>query len=203
MHVPTLLPWSSSKTSQHASPSSIARGLLSLALVPSSALVLAHCATQPVPVSTTIQVPTLRVHDQAEVTRDGLTVTIAPITYDNYRRFPQSHRNVTWTRSAAQGGQTYSVPGSADANVIPLPSFQVRIANHTGHVVRFTQSIFRLQDNLGRSYPLFAGTPELLAWNEGIWGAVAARAPEILPQVQPQIRAAWDRSSFWAARPSS
>lgn len=171
-------------------PRSSCRAALSCALAASAALGLADCMPPPAPVSATIAVPTLRMHDQSEMTRDGLTVSVSPITYDNYRRFPQAHRQVSWTRTVSQGSSVTSVPGTVDVNVIPLPSFQVRIANHTGHVVRLTQSVFRLQDNLGRTYPLMTGTSELLAWDESLWGAVGARAPDILPQVLPQVRAA-------------
>lgn len=156
-------------------------------------IVLTDCLpsrSRPAPTTATLAVPSLQVRDQAEVTRDGLTVALNPITVDNFRRFPQIHRMVTWNRSVPVGGQLVSVPGNLDTNVVPLPAFQVRIANHTGHVIRFTQSVFRLQDNLGRTYQLFAGTPDLVAWNEGVWAAAATRAPDILPQVLPQLRSA-------------
>jgi hypothetical protein len=48
-----------------------------LALV--AVMALAACRPPPQPVYTTIQVPTLQVHDQPEVTKEGLTISLRPI----------------------------------------------------------------------------------------------------------------------------
>lgn len=155
------------------------------------AATLTDCVSTPRrQVEATLVVGALRVHDAPEVTRDGLTVSIQPIHSENYTRFPQAHRRVTWVRNVVRGGQMVAEPGSADAAIVPVPCFQVRLANHTGHVLRLTQSVFRMQDNLGRTYQLYAGTPDLLAWNESVWGTALAAAPELSAQVLPQVRSA-------------
>lgn len=165
--------------------------LAASAAVVLGAATLSDCTPRPLPpVTATLLVGSLRAHDAPEATRDGLTVTILPINGDNYTRFPQTHRRVTWTRTVVRGGQVLSEPGSADATIVPVPCFKVSIANHTGHVLRFTQSVFRMQDNLGRAYQLYSGTPELLAWNESVWGTALAAAPELNAQVLPQVRGA-------------
>lgn len=156
-----------------------------------TAATLTDCISAPrPPVVATMTVGSVRVHDEQEVTRDGLTLNVTPVTVDNFRRFPQAHRVVNWTRTTLVGQQVRQSQDSFDTNLFPMPAFQVRVSNHTGHVVRLTQTIFRLQDNLGRAHQIFTGTPELVAWNESIWSQATAAAPDVAAQALPQVRAA-------------
>jgi hypothetical protein len=167
------------------------RFLAALAASFAAAVALTDCISAPrPPVVATMSVGSVRVHDEQEITRDGLTLSVTPVTVDNFRRFPQAHRVVNWTRTAVVGQQVRQSQDSFDTNLFPMPAFQVRVSNHTGHVVRLTQSIFRLQDNLGRAHQIFTGTPELVAWNESIWSQATAAAPDVAAQTLPQVRAA-------------
>lgn len=168
----------------------IIRMVAACALGVTGAVALVDCFPAPRPVVLPMRVGSVRVHDEQEVTRDGVTVNITPITLDNFRRFPQAHRVINWTQTTVARQEMRQTQDSFDTNLFPMPAFQVRINNHTGHVIRFTQTIFRLQDNLGRAHQIFSGTPELLAWNESIWSQATASAPTITAQVLPQVRAA-------------
>lgn len=146
-------------------------------------LLTVSCAHRPPPTPVTATLPraSLRVHDEPEVTHDGITLAITPVTAENVRRFPQLTRHVTWTETVlGRRGLPMQVTRSFDVGLTPAPSFQVHIVNHTGHVVRFTTSIFRLQDDLSRTYQLFGGAAELTAWVQA-QPNMAAR-PDIMAQ---------------------
>jgi hypothetical protein len=148
------------------------------------------CASPPPPVHATLQVPTLRVHDQPEVTTDGMTISVTPITAENVARFPMIWKHLSWTSTGTSStGAVVATQSSGEMCIVPLPAFEVRIANGTGHVVRFTNVVFRLQPDLGQPPPLFSGTQELQAHNENV---IATQNPSLAgnPQIGAQIRAA-------------
>jgi len=163
--------------------------------------VLTACGPAPKPIVTTIQVPSFRVHDEPEQTKQGLTVSIRPITDDVVRSIPQIYKTVLY-KAVRPRKNLFGIPDStlppeevqvrAELSIIPLPAFQVRIANHTGHALRCTQAVFRLDDGVGRHYPLFASTAELVAWLENIWTTAIkdGTGPEVAQQVMPGLKAA-------------
>lgn len=151
-------------------------------------VVVVACVPTKPPVQVMLPIPSLRVHDSAEVTTEGITVSITPISSSNVEKHAQIYKRFTFevevdevdglgNPTGAKVKQNKQVKGS----VVPLPAFKVRIANNTGHVVRFTTSIFRLEDNVGQKYQTFASTQELLAWYEA---ALASAIPDAAMQQQ-------------------
>jgi hypothetical protein len=63
----------------------------------------------------------------------------------------------------------------------------VRIANHTGHVVRFTRTIFQLTDNTGRRWAPFASTEEFFSWNEADFPPAIATNPQVRSRLRSAV----------------
>jgi len=169
----------------------VSRVRVFLLLAVSSALcIILSCGPPPKPVMATLQVPTLNVHGEAEQTKDGMTVSVLPIGPENAKRFPQIHKIVTFTAMQRNvlSGKEEPVKREGSSVIIPTPAFQVRIINKTGHVVRFSTVVFRLQDNTGKTYPLYASTNELIAWLENAWST--AVGPEAAKEVMKQLSVA-------------
>lgn len=153
---------------------------------------VAGCVLKPYPpVYAQLPVPTLQAHGEEEMTQEGLTVRVIPIAIDSVQNFPQIWRNVSVTQ-AAQNPNT----GAAQAQteqvgiaVVPLPAFQVHITNNTGHIVRLTTAVFRLQNNVGKKFRTFSTAQELIAWNMG-YLASAVPDPTVQNQLGPQIQSA-------------
>jgi|JI10StandDraft_1071094.scaffolds.fasta_scaffold00275_23 hypothetical protein len=135
------------------------------------------------PVMAQLPVPTIRVHGEAQLAADGLDVTITPISGDNVNQFPQVWRTfqVQTPVNSSSGGTTMQT-SSASFAIMPLPAFQVRIANNTGHVIRLTSAIFRLESNTGRKWQTFSSTEELYAWNAAMMGTYG-----LAPNAQAQL----------------
>lgn len=166
-------------------------------LLTTSALIA--CGPPPQPVMTSINVPTFRVHDQPEITKEGLTVSVRPIMDDTVRSFPQIYQTVTYKAKRRQtnmfGQPDPTLPmvdaqGQAELSIIPLPSFKVQITNNTGHVLRFNSVVFRLQSGTGQSYSLYSGTAELVSWVENLLNTNESFGPEVANQVMPKLKTA-------------
>lgn len=143
---------------------------------------------QPKPYTTALVVPSLQVHDQAEITQDNITISITPILPDNEQNYPDIYKRVAWTatrKTAAGSTENYQAQG--ESAIIPEPAFKISIANHTGHVVRFTQTVFRLQDDKGKSYQPYTGTAEITAWLENVWSSTVG--PQVAAEVMSQLTA--------------
>lgn len=125
--------------------------------------------------------PTVHASGETEITRDGLTFSVRPITWETAATFPQIVRtfNIRTPRGV--------VPGTGA--IAPMPAFEVRITNHTGHVVRFTQSIIRLSDNLSRNYAAMPDSGRLLAWAQGAWNDAVAIDPSLSAQIASAVGA--------------
>lgn len=78
---------------------------------------------------------------------------------------------------------------SFHANIVPFPAFRVTIANHTGHVIRFTRSIFQLTDQSGRRFESFATTEEFIAWNIDDFSTAMAGDPGIRRTIRTSVGA--------------
>jgi len=116
------------------------------------------------PYQTTFNAPVLQARETPEVTKDGVTITIDPITRENKMQFGEVTRIVSWrepdpgalhpmgTGGQVQPSQLQTVVRSGPVVLVPLPSFQVRIANHSRHQLSFARAQFQLQDNLNRRY---------------------------------------------------
>jgi hypothetical protein len=160
-------------------------------------MALAACGPPPQPVYATIPVPTLQVHDQPEVTKDGLTISLHPIMEDTVRSLPQVYKMVAFTvmrhPSSIFGGPDTSKPAQpvqtkSELSIIPLPAFKVSVANHTGHVLKFTQAVFRLETGTGQSYELFSGSNEIGAWLENVFNSQPDLGPQVATQVMPGLK---------------
>lgn len=116
--------------------------------------------------------PVLRAREQSRVEHDGVTLDVQPVTLENAAGYPELRPTVTFhpdPRSPAKV-EAAAVP------ITPLPVFRVEVANHTGHVVRFTRTVFRLEDDLQRRYQIFSGAGELANWAQQ-W--IARNRPEL------------------------
>jgi|GEM_PF-3399839 len=117
------------------------------------------------PYQTTFNTPVLQPRETPEVTKDGVTIAAIPITRENMLQFPEAARMISWRepdpgalRPISTGGQVtpsqvQTVVRSGPVALVPLPSFQIRIVNHSRHPVSFARAQFQLQDNLNRRYP--------------------------------------------------
>jgi len=156
--------WPISKNFSRSTSSAYARRwtIRSLAWLPSCAVLvsvfLPSCGPRVRQAS--LSHPTLRVQGETEQTHDDLTIAVEPITWENVSRFPEVYRTFTLETPRGQG--------QARGPIVPLPAFRVTVTNHTGHVIRFTQSIIRLSVDLSRQYQPFSTTGEILAWAEGV-----------------------------------
>jgi len=163
----------------------------------SFAAVATGCMPKPQPpVAAKLPVSTFKPHDDPQMSKDGVTVTVSPITTQNLRNFPQAVLNTTITVQTPEHdlfgsptGKTVPVEKQITFSVIPLPAFQVRIVNNTGHIIRLGTSVFRLEDNVGRKYPTFAGSQEILAWAQVQAGGLdAAVQSQLLPKESAVIQ---------------
>jgi hypothetical protein len=125
--------------------------------------------------------PTVHARGEAEITRDGLTFSVRPITWETAATFPQIVR--TFNIRTPRG----TVPGSGA--IAPMPAFAVRITNHTGHVVRFTQSVIQMTDNLSNRYTPMATSGELAAWAQSAWSDAIAIDPSLSSQITSAVGA--------------
>ena len=123
--------------------------------------------------------PTLRVQGETEQTHDGLTIAVEPLTYENIERYPDVYR--TFTLETARG------TAEARGPIVPLPSFRITVTNHTGHVVRFTQSVIRLNDNLSNQYEVIPTSGELDAWEQQLNAATIATYPSFGTQLTTAV----------------
>ena|GEM_PF-1650767 len=118
------------------------------------------------------ELPVLRAREQSGVESDGITLDVTPVTIENAASYPELRPTVTFhpdPRTPAKV-ETVAVP------LAPLPAFRVEVANRTGHVVRLTRALFRLEDDLQRRYQVFANAAELAAWTQQ-W--VARHRPDL------------------------
>lgn len=140
------------------------------------------------PVMAQLPMETFKVNGESEVASEGLKVTLTPITNDNARGFPQIRKTITWNQTTTDSaGASETKTHSASINLAPFPAFQVRIANNTGHVVRLTTAVFRLENNVGKKWQTFSSTEELLAWTMSSLHLDPTNMSQITSQVQSAV----------------
>ena len=86
----------------------------------------------------------LNIHEnsQREIKKDGLTVRIEPITWENYTHFPNVYDAVSYTtREGQQGWFNYYY--------VNMPAFELTMTNETGHILMFDRLAMKLQDEFG------------------------------------------------------
>jgi hypothetical protein len=123
--------------------------------------------------------PTLRVQGETEQTHDGLTIAVEPLTYENIARYPDVYR--TFTLQTARG------TAEARGPILPLPSFRITVTNHTGHVMRFTQSVIRLNDSLQNQFEVIPTTGELAAWEQQLNAGTISMYPSFGTQLSDAV----------------
>lgn len=156
------------------------------------ATALSACPKPQPPVMASLPRPTVKVHGENEVTSEGLTVTLTPITATNIKDYPQVWKSFVWNKTTpnASGGPGETQQVTTTLVFLPLPAFQVRIANNTGHVVRLTTAVFRLENNVGKKWQTFSSTEEIIARNMATISAdpgIVYGAPQIVTQTQAAI----------------
>jgi hypothetical protein len=125
--------------------------------------------------------PTLRVQGETEQTRDGLTVSVEPITWENVSQYPEIVRTFTIRSGRATG--------TTSGAILPLPAFRVRVVNHTGHRIRFTESAFRLESGVpGSRGARLMSHAELAAWVRGGWREPIEMDPTLEGQLQTALQ---------------
>lgn len=80
------------------------------------------------------------------VEKDGLKVSIRSITFENYSSFPKIYTITTYTSTDNPG------PVPLPFVLVALPAFEISITNTTGHILKFSRAVMKLQDNNGESY---------------------------------------------------
>ena len=157
------------------------------------AAAISGCFLKPKPpVYAKLPVPSIQVHDDEAMSQDGLDVTVTPISVDNVKGFPQIEKTFAWNKTTpnASGGAAQTTGMTAKVIILPMPAFQVRIANNTGHIVRLTTAVFRLENNVGKKWQTFSSTEELSAWKMAELGADPNIGPDALQQLAVQVQAA-------------
>ena len=79
-----------------------------------------------------------------QVDRDGIRISVKAITLENYTSFPKVY---TALAAEALTGPT-TIPW-IDVNI---PAFELTILNSTGHVLKLTRAVVKLQDDRGVIY---------------------------------------------------
>lgn len=79
-----------------------------------------------------------------QVDKDGIRISVKPITLENYSSFPGI---LTHLAAEAPAGPT-TTPW-VDVNV---PAFELTILNNTGHVLKCSRAVIKLQDDRGIIY---------------------------------------------------
>lgn len=83
-------------------------------------------------------------NSQEQVDKDGIRISVKSITLENYSSFPRIFTNLA--------AQTPTGPTTLPWVDLNLPAYELTILNDTGHILRFSRSVIRLQDDLGNSY---------------------------------------------------
>jgi hypothetical protein len=125
---------------------------------------------------TTLAAPSLRPRTEGTARAGGLEVTVTPITPATMRAIPNA-----------------SVPVGVPSGVtryptLPMPAFQVRIVNRTGHVVRLDDAVFRLDAPAsGERYHALESTSEVIDWARGFYGTTLVKNPMLAAQLGAEI----------------
>lgn len=132
------------------------------------ALLLGACA--PLIRSGTISTPTLTASGGVPSPVPSLTVTVEPITLQNYTEPQFAHFAPVITTPL--GSRTFPLG--------PMPAFRVVIANHTGHVLRLRDAVFRLDDDARGQYRAIRSIDDLGDWLASAHAARLARDPALV-----------------------
>ena len=114
------------------------------------------------PYQTTFNVPTLFLRDKNDRIKQGVQVSVVPITRENQVDFPQIARQVKWrepdpstwvpsgVENRTQASQAFERSGVVE--LAPLPAFFVGISNHTGSTLSLSGMKIEVEDSAHRPY---------------------------------------------------
>ncbi|MBI2373862.1 MAG: hypothetical protein HYV07_07685 [Deltaproteobacteria bacterium] len=80
--------------------------------------------------------------------QEGVTVDVRAISDKDVASDARYHRSFGWNTANRFNGQVEK-GGETDWPVIPVPSWEVKIANGTGHVLRLTGAVIKMIDGAG------------------------------------------------------
>jgi hypothetical protein len=114
------------------------------------------------PYQTTFNVPMLFPRDKSDRIKQGVQVSVVPVTRENQGNFPQIARLVKWRepdRSAWEVPGVESRPHTSEAversglvELAPLPAFFVVISNNTGSLLSLSGMKIEVEDSSHRPY---------------------------------------------------
>lgn len=113
-------------------------------------LLLAGACAEVPPVKTTLPVHSLKTPDP--VTKDGVSLTLDPITWDGWKNHGQIVMRISWQeldRNApvlAGSSSRPTVTRRDEVSLLPLPAIQVSIANQSGKPLELGKAHVELSD---------------------------------------------------------
>jgi hypothetical protein len=150
---------------------------------------LCFACAAPKQYQTTFSVPRLQMRDVSQLTKDGVTIGVAPITRSNVKQSPLA-TNVYWREpdlrapvntTLNRAPQTMALR-SALVHLVPLPAFAIGVANNTSSDLALSQLQVDVTDDKQRQYFLLTSSRD-----------VKARFVEDMSNINPYIVA--DRSA--------
>jgi hypothetical protein len=130
-------------------------------------LLVAGCAAEVPLVPTTVNVATLKVHENQQLDRPDVKIAVAVVTPDNVgEAFKGLLLDVHWRETDhsqvhTEGKQQQTTDHSAKVSLLPLPLFVVRFANQSSSPLSFADAQVSLTDDKGKTFNLYAGVEEL------------------------------------------
>lgn len=116
-----------------------------------------------------------------QVEKDGIRISVKAITMENYSDFPR-----IFTSLAAETPEGPTTVPWIDVNI---PAFELTISNNTGHVLKLSRAVIKLQDDLGTLYDPSTKT-DLEAMADAHAQLLAGRQVRIdLPAAKGRIKA--------------
>ena len=79
-----------------------------------------------------------------QIDKDGVRISVKPITMENYISFSRIFTNL-----GAEGPTGSTTTPWIDVNI---PAFELTVLNNTGHVLKLSKTVIKVQDDLGTIY---------------------------------------------------
>src|SRR5689334_21990973 len=106
------------------------------------------------PVNATLNVNTIKRHDEEKLGPADVTVAVEVVTPQNVKQYKGVTVTARWRErnqsqantGTSQGASNSTVERSADVPILPLPLFVVRIVNQSHAAVSFGSAQFTLED---------------------------------------------------------
>ena len=135
-------------------------------------LLAAGCAAEVPLVPTTVNVATIKLHENQQLDRPGVKIAVAVVTPDNVAEtFKGVLLEVHWRETDHSqvhtgGTQQQTTDRSAKVSLLPLPFFVVRFANESGSPLSFADAQVSLSDDKGKTFNLYGGVEEIQGRSE-------------------------------------